>query len=103
MVTIATTRLGVPFAVDGDEIVPLSYPYALDLAALEAAEPGTINRLTWAVKEAVEQIAGLDASLPEHEWWAGFNNLLALNEFTTPLHVLAEARARAESIMGGNA
>lgn len=98
MVNIKTTRLGVPYLIDGDEVVPLNYQHVGDIIALETLEPGTINRLQWALREAAEGIAGIDAALPDEDWWQEFNNALLLNELTSPLHALAEARQGAANI-----
>lgn len=97
---IKTSRLGVPYLLDGDEVIPLAYQHVGDIIALEFAEPGTLNRLQWAVREAAEEIAGIDATLPDEDWHQEFGNLLLLNELTTPLRALAEARQGVENMKG---
>lgn len=99
-VEIKSSRLGVPYLIDGDEVIPLAYQHVGDIIALEFTEPGIINRLQWALREAAEEIAGIDATLPDDDWHQEFGNVLLLNELSNPLRALAEARQGANNLKG---
>lgn len=89
---ILRSRVGVPYLVVEDEIVPLVYASVDDLIALEIMYPGVLDELMSATRVSIEELAGIDAGLDEPEWWTLFNGLLSINEFTTPLHVISQAR-----------
>ena len=96
MVKFLSSRLGVPYLVtDGGEVIPASYAHADDLVAVELSEPGTLAEMQASARMGIEELVGIDAALPDVEWWATFNAFLAINEFTTPLNVIAQARNQA--------
>jgi len=100
---IKHSRIGVPFLCDGeDEIIPLSYAHEGDLVFTLVSNPGLAEELMFDIKKAVEVLSGLDATIPDGEWMNEFNALLLINEFTTPLHVIAKAREAAARIQGEN-
>lgn len=90
-VEVRTSRTGMPFLLHGDEVIPVSFQSVGDLVMLELTEPGTLARLRWAMKEAIEEIAGLDATLPDIEWQSSWEGLLTINEFAPALGALMQA------------
>lgn len=98
---IQSSRLGVPFVLDDGEVVPLTHPFIADLACLEVANPGLLDDLRRRLRQAAEEIAGIDADLPDVEWWAVFNGVLTLHELSTPLSVVAEADMSASRMREG--
>ena len=95
---IGTSRIGVPYLIDEDGlIVPLTHVFTGDVIAAEMMEPGIIDALTRRIRLSIEEMTGIDPDMNDVQWWATFNNLLAINEFTTPLHVLSQARMGIEN------
>lgn len=98
MVNILRSRVGVPYLVYEGEIVALTHAQIDDLVAIELMYPGALNSLNVQARLAVEELVGIDASASDVEWWSMFNSALAINELTTPLHVIAQARASVAAI-----
>ena len=100
VIEILTSRVGVPSFVDDDgSLVTLTNEEEQNLTAAILSDPTLAERLTSVIRFAVEEIAGIDASLSDGDWWFQFNNALAINALTTPLHVLARARMNADRIL----
>lgn len=96
---ILLSRLGVPYLItDDEEVIALTHAQTDDLVATELVNPGTLDVLMSAARVSIEELTGIDRELDEAEWWTTFNGLLAVNEFTTPLHVISQARRTVASI-----
>jgi len=100
VIEILASRLGVPSFVDNDgALVSPTNEEEQNLTSALLNDPTLAERLTSSIRFAVEQITGIDATLPDADWWFEFNNALAINALTTPLHVLARARMNVDRIL----
>jgi hypothetical protein len=97
---IKASRVGVPYVIDGDEVVPMTHEHVGDLIAIEMNGRGVLSRIEWHIRLAVEEISGISSALPAEDWWQEFNNLLVINELITPLHILQQARDGVENLRG---
>lgn len=100
-VEIKETRIGVPFVIDGDEVVPLTPQFTGDLVALEHLTPGTLDALMRRIKLGVEVITGIDSDLDDLDWMRDFYNVMLVAEFSLAVQVVSEARQSVSRMMEG--
>lgn len=100
VIEILANRLGVPSFVDDDgALVTLTNEEEQNVTAALLGDPTLAERLTSVLRFSVEEITGISSTLSDADWWYEFNNALAINALTTPMHVLARARNNVERIL----
>lgn len=100
MVEIKATPAGVPVIIDGDEVIMLTHDQLLWVQALCMENPGLIDQLEAATRQAIEVITGIDADQDMNEWWNDLQNLLTVNQFQNPLSVLNQVRRAVDEMTG---
>jgi len=95
---IVTDTLGVPAVIHDEGLIPLNDANGTELVALALDDLDVLDALMRTIKVKVSEIAGIDPALEDGEWFGEFNRLLLINEFTTPLRVIGQARREVQRI-----
>lgn len=99
MVNILTTPAGTPVLINSEgEAITLTDEHQGFLLGEAMDDPTLLDALERRIRLAVEEIAGLDPDLPTSDWHMHFQMLLTINQFTTPLRIIGQARYSLEGM-----